>query len=223
MNFRGGGAEHKFSLKGFTLAEVLITLGVIGVVAAMTLPALITKYQKQQTVARLKENYSIVSQAVKLSELDNGLIEDWDMSMPASDFYKTYLSKYIKSAEEVSLSKLKKRVSYKYLNGGSAEGAVYNDRFYVAKLSNGTFLFIDGWSDANGLWRGVEFDLNGFSKPNQIGIDVFYLRIDKTLKAFTMYNANIPGQGCTSTAMGYNCSNKIMADGWEIKDDYPWK
>ena len=39
--------------KGFTLAEVLITLGIIGVVAALTLPSLITNYRKKQTVAQL--------------------------------------------------------------------------------------------------------------------------------------------------------------------------
>ena len=43
--------------KGFTLAEVLITLGIIGVVAALTLPSLITNYRKKQTVAQLKKVY----------------------------------------------------------------------------------------------------------------------------------------------------------------------
>ena len=48
----------------FTLAEVLITLGIIGVVAAMTMPSVITNYQKKQTAAQLKKAYSIVSQAL---------------------------------------------------------------------------------------------------------------------------------------------------------------
>ena len=41
----------------FTLAEVLITLGIIGVVAAMTIPTLMQKYYEKQTVAKLKETY----------------------------------------------------------------------------------------------------------------------------------------------------------------------
>lgn len=45
------------SLKGFTLAEVLITLGIIGVVAAITIPSLISKVQKAQIEALVKENY----------------------------------------------------------------------------------------------------------------------------------------------------------------------
>lgn len=48
--------------KAFTLAEVLITLGIIGIVAAMTLPALIGKYQKNQTLTQLKKAYTEISQ-----------------------------------------------------------------------------------------------------------------------------------------------------------------
>jgi len=45
--------------KGFTLAEVLITLGIIGVVAAMTIPTLMTKYAKQRTETQLVKFYSM--------------------------------------------------------------------------------------------------------------------------------------------------------------------
>lgn len=58
--------------KAFTLAEVLITLGVIGVVAALTLPALINKYQKVVIKNRFKKAYSLVSQAIKQVEVNNG-------------------------------------------------------------------------------------------------------------------------------------------------------
>lgn len=53
---------------GFTLAEVLITLGIIGVVAAITIPTLIHTYYEKQTVSRLLETTSILSQAIKTSE-----------------------------------------------------------------------------------------------------------------------------------------------------------
>ena len=47
----------------FTLAEVLITLGVIGIVAAMTLPTLIANYQKELIATRLKHFSSLLQQA----------------------------------------------------------------------------------------------------------------------------------------------------------------
>ena len=48
-----------FSRTGFTLAEVLITLGIIGVVAALTIPSLMTAYNKHITETRLKKFFLI--------------------------------------------------------------------------------------------------------------------------------------------------------------------
>ena len=64
----------------FTLAEVLITLGIIGVVAAMTLPALITNYKEKQTVSQLKKFYSTLSQAWLMMENEYGSMDEWGMS-----------------------------------------------------------------------------------------------------------------------------------------------
>ena len=52
---------------GFTLAEVLITIGIIGIVAAMTLPAVIGNYKKQEVVSRLKKFYVTLNQALLMS------------------------------------------------------------------------------------------------------------------------------------------------------------
>ncbi len=59
-------------IKAFTLAEVLITLGIIGIVAAMTLPALIQKNQETELTTRAKRTYSELNQAIKLYEAQNG-------------------------------------------------------------------------------------------------------------------------------------------------------
>ena len=58
--------------KAFTLAEVLITLGVIGVVAAMTLPTLIQKYKRVVVETQLRREYALIANAVKWAEVDNG-------------------------------------------------------------------------------------------------------------------------------------------------------
>ena len=81
----GTGVPEGFSLHSannrkaaFTLAEVLITLGIIGIVAAMTLPALMANGRKQETVARLKKFNSMMLQAILLSKNDNGPYEYWN-------------------------------------------------------------------------------------------------------------------------------------------------
>lgn len=67
--------------KAFTLAEVLITLGIIGIVAAMTLPDLVQKQQKKQTTVALKKFYSSFQNAINLSQVDNGPYLNWDTTM----------------------------------------------------------------------------------------------------------------------------------------------
>lgn len=84
---------------GFTLAEVLITLGIIGIVAAMTIPTLISKNQKRVIEAKLKEDYSIIQQVIKSNEGN-----DVDMSMILQDgntdsqkeWFETYFAPYMK-------------------------------------------------------------------------------------------------------------------------------
>ena len=68
--------HHYIKTNGFTLAEVLITLGIIGVVAALTLPALIANFKDKELAVRAKKSYSIISQAIQKYQADNGIIGD---------------------------------------------------------------------------------------------------------------------------------------------------
>ena len=61
----------------FTLAEVLVTLGIIGVVAAMTLPAVVQKYRNHVVETRLQKFYTVFNQAIKLAEVKYGDKKDW--------------------------------------------------------------------------------------------------------------------------------------------------
>jgi len=83
--------------KGFTLAEVLITLGIIGVVAALTMPALVANYKKQEAVSKLKKSYTMVAQALKMSELDNGEFQYWDKGRDANAYLEKFWLPYFKS------------------------------------------------------------------------------------------------------------------------------
>lgn len=73
---------------GFTLAEVLITLSIIGVVAAMTLPTLITNVQEKTTVSKVKKFYNTVENAYQRMIQDYGTIDTWGlMGSGDSDYY----------------------------------------------------------------------------------------------------------------------------------------
>ena len=64
---------------GFTLAEVLITLVIIGVIAALTIPNLMQKYQEQTTVKKVQKFYSTLSNAYSLAVKENGSVKDWGL------------------------------------------------------------------------------------------------------------------------------------------------
>ena len=66
-----------FKKSAFTLAEVLITLAIIGVVAAMTIPTLISNYKEKVTVTKIKNFYSYFSNAYQLAKVDHGPISQW--------------------------------------------------------------------------------------------------------------------------------------------------
>jgi prepilin-type N-terminal cleavage/methylation domain-containing protein len=235
-------------LHAFTLAEVLITLGVIGVVSALTLPSVITNYKKQQTVNQLKATYSIISQAVKASEVDNGTIDTWDIPNTnrgndsynyGKEFSEKYLLPYLKIARtcKYKTTECFPDVEY-YLDG--------NRNDYFSGASNNTYNFVLSNGTVIGVWpRGsfveVYIDLNGKRKPNKFGIDAFDIVIVKTAfqsiyGKFTKAGVYFYGSGYdrnTLKTSGYPCAKSgsltglycgalIMQDGWKIADDYPW-
>ena len=81
----------------FTLAEVLITLAIIGVVAAMTIPTLISDVSRKQHLVAFKKKYAEIVQAIKLSAIDNMDTSKWDYSLDDEEFFAKYLAPYLKT------------------------------------------------------------------------------------------------------------------------------
>ena len=225
----------------FTLAEVLITLGIIGIVAALTMPALIANYQKKQTVVQLKKAYTTLSQAVKLSELENGEIKYWDLSLSSDDFFEKYLSHFLTlNNSNIQLQNLQ----YKYLSGGACVDDVCTENSFIAFLSDGSMLIIS--RNSGGGKRAFAIDINGLKNPNIVGKDlfIFWITQNNGLAPFGYSNTIFAdGSGtsqtfgieydrhtltgnnthaCAKGKKGFWCTALIMMDGWEIKDDYPW-
>lgn len=99
MNYKGGAPKNS-SLRGketgFTLAEVLITLGLLGVVIAMTLPALIQQHQKREITVALEKMYTTLMQAATTYQSLNDLyITDFDTSLSAKDFMEEYFNPFL--------------------------------------------------------------------------------------------------------------------------------
>ena len=183
MNF--SRFTSRFSLKkaAFTLAEVLITLGIIGVVAAMTMPSLIQNYQEKATVTKLKKCYSLVSQAYVSILNDEGGSD----TLQAGDDLEMMekFGKYLKYQKTCGRNKgCFPNVTYKSVTGNG-----YNkweddttDRSR-AVLTDGTLIMFNKsamWrgNEGNYLYAQIYVDINGFKGPNQLGRDFFYFYIN---------------------------------------------
>ena len=212
----------------FTLAEVLITLGIIGVVAALTMPALIANYQKRVTVTRLKEAYSILSQAVRLSENDNGEARYWenysnqiqDGQDHITSFAETYIIPYIKSnvignihPDDINIK------AYRGLDGSIVSGIMYV-KTYIVRLNNGQDIFMS-YNTYDGTYREVFFyiDVNGAEKnPNVLAKDTLLFYLDFNSGTIRPYGS---AEDCSKNNSRV-CAAKIVQDGWQITKNYPW-
>lgn len=91
---------------GFTMAEVLITLGIIGIVAALTFPALIQGYRKSVVETELRKAISMLNQAILLSSIKNDSPENWAIKNGDNDTFKMYIAPYLEIAHECRLGKI---------------------------------------------------------------------------------------------------------------------
>lgn len=207
--------------KGFTLSEVLITLGIIGVVAAMTIPVFVKKYQQHVTVTKLKKVYTILNQAFKMSEIDNDSYENWDnindigREAYIEKYWRPYL-KVIKTCNTDTECGYIKKEGYYWRNANNTTYAQKGMNEYNLIINDGVFIMFGG------DFR-IYIDLNAGQTPNRYGHDFFI---------FSVTNKGVYPNGYPSTSYcnktsnygsnGEFCASKIMVDGWKIKDDYPW-
>ena len=209
--------HHLLRKTAFTLAEVLITLGIIGVVAALTLPALINNYEKSVVETRMQKFYTNINTALKLSIVENGDMVDWTFPQDYYDadgsekFFNTYLKnnlQYLKTVPRVTTSWPTNGIEVD-LNDGSA--------------------FV-----LSGTWITYYPNAN---KKQRSGVDSFIFIINKNgnsviphgnelkLSENTLKKVNDVVYSCNgNTHRGYNrsCAAYIMQNGWKIPEYYPW-
>ena len=221
MTCFGNMSQNSFTDKlkrpAFTLAEVLITLGIIGVVAALTLPALINNYEKSVVETRMQKFYTNINAALKLSIVENGDMVDWTFPQDYYDadgsekFFNTYLKnnlQYLKTVPRVTTSWPTNGIEVD-LNDGSA--FVLSDTWITyypnanKKLRSGvdSFIFIINKNGNSVVPHGYYLKLN--ESTIKLVEDVSYSCNGKSRKAFNR-----------------SCAAYIMQNGWKIPKYYPW-
>lgn len=136
--------------KAFTLAEVLITMGIIGLVAALTIPNFISSYREKQTIAKLKKVYSTFSNAYKLVIYEYGTPDTWDdvVQGPVTESSTTAfferLKPYLQISKECDFNNRfncwDSNTYFKYLNGSESRSHIHNGFCKTFILNDGTRL-----------------------------------------------------------------------------------
>ncbi len=225
---------------GFTLAETLITLVIVGVIAALTVPNMIIKHQKEETVTKLKKAYSVLSQTTFKAIADNGPINSWEILSSSDDgsdkFNKKYLLPYLNVMKDCG-NKADEECEFvtHYIDGTNEE--VLPNTYARFFLSDGTFIASRTWVNGNSYkYLTLRIDINGRKGPNRFGKDIFKYQYNLVRNDFedgsTIEGKFMPEgflrtperllEGCSRTGTGEVCATKIMKDSWQIKDDYPW-
>ena len=240
----GLNLDFKCSIrKAFTLAEVLIVIGIIGIVAAITIPNLITKYKQIVAVNALKTAYSKFSQVINMAKNEYGDIGSWDTSMSDDEFTKQYILPYLNQ-----YNKLPKRYviytlypassnEYNYWSWNNSTNPIYqtiNGQTFVVRIVN--------YNVMGKIYRTdilLNIDINGTQAPNVLGLDTFVFQIDQSSNGLIVHGEGndrsslIGDEGSLSGACSKNagtvrysgqlCAALIKRDGWKISKDYPWK
>lgn len=206
---------------GFTLAEILVTIGIIGVVAAISMPSLVGNVQKKTYVTQLHKAYSDISNVVKkyLSDERVESFKETDLYAGVTsfeDFYEKYfnVAKYCGTgagcfAEEYT----------DFLTGEASTFDINNSTGYEkVVLASGASI---AWnkSKSGTSYSTLFVDVNGVKGPNQAGRDLFRMQLNHNAPnklAGRLSDYCTRKSAGTNSARGLYCFAKIIEDNWEM-------
>ena len=232
---------NKKRKSAFTLAEVLITLGVIGVVAALTMPTLIVKHQKQVFVNRVKQTYSIVSNAMISAVAEYGEPNTWDAfsifdtsdpnyNQNHQEHMKNVATKYFKPYLKV-IGEGQRGFQYYMVLSNGVTLTFYPDGSYNADKTefNQTQVYIIGSLNNNSSYfldESRDYSRRDFLMSFNVSSTDYRLKFFNTDEGKTRNEYKNDGQyGCNKDVPKNKrlyCGSMLFYDNWQLKDDYPW-
>lgn len=227
--------------KAFTLAEVLITLGIIGIVAAMTLPTLINKHQKKVLKTAFITSYSLLGQAISKLKADTGLSSLYNYYVVYDEEKGYYMQNEFKQDFEKQLKFINysSKMHPKYRTyDGSREISIDSTSYSIGKfqyaLANGALLRFEINGSLDGKRISIMVDTNGLKPPKRFGFDVFNFIIKDTsdklvgVKMIKLYTEEEANNSIYSGLAGLPCSTKstqsmngIGCAGFALEDKSP--
>ena len=178
---------------GFTLAEVLVTLGIIGVVAAVTMPTLVSNHQRKVYVTQLQKVYTELSQAAKRAITDNNAIslDETKYNGHNANGAKNFLHDYFNIVNDCGTDLTPCFAdSYKTING--SDFALERSVVAVSLASGASIsVYYNGLLydyDYHGYLE-LQVDVNGAEGPNILGRDLFTMDLYSDGKVAESYHS----------------------------------
>lgn len=230
--------------KGFTLSEVLITLGIVGVVAVLTIPAIMKNYRDKTYIAQLKKVYGQLSEATQTiitdEQSDNFYHTTGGVKQSCSNINDGicekgagyFLNKYLKIVHN-NCAEGYKCISNNYTNAAGETVGGINDKSYCVQTANGATICTSYEPSVSGIadkaCLSLIIDVNGPAKPNITGKDVFAVDIHNDGSISDYYSGCSDGnKGCDPTlcntdktsifSAACGCLNSVVEEGWKYKD-----
>ena len=154
---------------GFTLAEVMIVLAVIGVIATLTIPTLMQNYKNRVMMTQLQKAYAELSQAGSIA-ISNSNADSFQESKPYKN--NTFLRDYIKNTKDCGASwEVECALASEYITSDGYTKSVYSV-LDIGSIPPYCVIAKSGYSICLTLGNGL-LDVNAHKGPNKIGQDAF--------------------------------------------------
>lgn len=236
---------------GFTLAELLITVAIIGIIGALVIPSMVDNYYKSFYLTAFKKKYKVFSDAVNLSTLENGKTKYWDTSLTADNFFQKYFGDYI------SLSECDDCWTSSYTNTTSTASTTVSTgiaanytRYYLTTFTpnlvpTATYYTKDGATVGFSYGKSVTIkynnvtyyssepilyiyiDVNADKSPNMYGYDRFVLQV--FANELTAYGEGLTDYGskkfsdyCKDTISSTYERYRMKCGGWIVENSWTY-
>ena len=230
---------------GFTLSEILITLGIVGVVAVLTVPSVMKNYRNRMYVAQLQKTYSQINDAATAIMNDEHVDNFYETSAIGKNICMTlesldgktatscsasgieyFLTTYFKSIKKNCATGNNRCTATSYTNlNGSNIGTI--SAGYCIQTVNGATI-CGSYNNSNSVLSLIT-DINGPAEPNIAGRDVFSMDIktdasisdyasgsnNPTIAGASAANCGISTTNTFSSAAG--CLTSVIEAGWKME------
>ncbi len=226
--------------KGFTLSEILITLGIVGIVAVLTVPGVMRNYQNRLYTAQLEKIYAQLSDAAQAIMTDEHVdnfyettaggalnaecLTNGNCTQGLGYFFNNYLKTVKKNcANGDDKCVFTDNTTYKTVGGDNVNGLA--NQYCIQTVTGAS---VCGFYNNDNKCLSMVVDVNGLAQPNVVGRDIFSMDMHKN-GSISDYNSSCVdnAKGClanactTGSGSTYNaacgCLNSVIDAGWKME------